>query len=337
MKAWMLLMCLLLASDAATQGSNPPAGPPALPQPDRPAASQAAGVPVFRSSADLVALNVVATDPKKRFVPGLLSDDFAIFEDGVRQDVSFFATGDSPIDLAVLLDTSASMFGKMDIMQRAAQGFAATLRDGDRAMVIDIKQTARVLHSLDGPLSEIPAAIKSTTASGGTGLYNGLYLAFRELMKQQVRGEHQRRQAIVLLSDGQDTNSLVTFDDVMEVARQAGIATYTITLRTPELTELEQARGTRYLAEADFLMRSLAQETGGEAFFPMQVRELAGVYSSIAKELASQYSLGYTPKILRYDGGFRRIRVHVADRPEIRVRTRTGYLASRRSNTGTFE
>src|SRR5688572_27718018 len=120
MKAWMLLMCLLLASDAATQGSNPPAGPPALPQPDRPAASQAAGVPVFRSSADLVALNVVATDPKKRFVPGLLSDDFAIFEDGVRQDVSFFATGDSPIDLAVLLDTSASMIGKMDIMQRAA-------------------------------------------------------------------------------------------------------------------------------------------------------------------------------------------------------------------------
>jgi Ca-activated chloride channel family protein len=135
----------------------------------------------------------------------------------------------------------------------------------------------------------------------------------------------------VVLSDGQDTTSLVTFDDVMEGAKQAGIATYTITLRSPELTPFEQTRRSRYFSESEFSMRQLAQETGGQAYFPLQINELDSVYASIAKELASQYAIGYTPKTPRQDNRFRRIVVQVTDRPEMQIRTRSGYTPNRRT------
>jgi len=300
-------------------------------------APQAAG-PVFRTAIDVVALNVIVTDLRHHFVGGLSSSDFAVFEDGVRQDVAFFAASDLPLDLAILLDTSASMTDKMSIMQRAALGFANTLRPGDRAMIVDIKDATKVLHPLTGNQSNVATAIKSTKASGGTGLYNGLYLALKELAKARTgTGPDMRRQAIVVLSDGQDTTSLMTFDDVMEVAKQAGIATYTITLRSPELTPFEQNRGSRYFSESEFSMRQLAQETGGQAFFPLQIGELDGVYAAIAKELASQYAIGYTPKTPHQDGRFRRIVVQVTDRPEMQIRTRSGYTPNRRTPTGALE
>jgi len=294
--------------------------------------------PVFRSTIELVALNVVVTDLRQQLVGGLSSSDFVVFEDGVRQDVSFFAASDVALDLAILLDTSASMNDKMGIMQRAALGFTSTLRPGDRAMIVDIKDATKVIHPLAAAAGGMAAAIKSTRASGGTGLYNGLYMTFKELAKARTAaGGEMRRQAIVVLSDGQDTTSLMSFDDVMEVAKQAGIATYTITLRSPELTPYEQSRKSRYFSQTEFSMRVLAQETGGQAFFPLQIGELDGVYSAIARELASQYALGYTPKTSHQDGRFRRIVVQVNDRPEMRIRTRSGYVSNRRSPVGTLE
>jgi Ca-activated chloride channel family protein len=294
--------------------------------------------PVFRTSIDVVALNVIVTDLRHQFVGGLSSGDFVVFEDGVRQDVSFFAASDLALDLAILLDTSASMTDKMSIMQRAAMGFANTLRPGDRALVVDIKDATKVLHSLGGSPTDIATAIKSTRAGGGTGLYNGLYMTLKELQKARTAaGADMRRQAVVVLSDGQDTTSLMTFDDVMEVAKQAGIATYTITLRSPELTPFEQTRRSRYFSESEFSMRQLAQETGGQAYFPMQINELNDVYAAIAKELASQYAIGYTPKTPHQDNRFRRIVVQVTDRPEMQIRTRTGYTPNRRTATGALE
>jgi Ca-activated chloride channel family protein len=285
--------------------------------------------PVFRSSVDVVALNVIVTDPRQRFVAGLSAGDFAIFEDGVLQDVSFFAASEVPLDIALLLDTSASMSDKMTNMQRAALGFLSTLRPGDRAMIVDIKDATRVLHSLQSRASDPETAVKMTRAGGGTGLFNGLYMTFKELVKARAASDGVRRQAIIVLSDGQDTSSLMSFDDVMDVAKQSGIATYTITLRTPRLSAFEQARGARYFSQSEFSMRTLAQETGGQAFFPLEIGELDGVYSSIAKELASQYAIAYTPKAIRADGRFRRIVVQVPANPEMRIRTRSGYTPRR--------
>jgi Ca-activated chloride channel family protein len=331
-----LAACLMLLTDMRAQVPVP-AAPSEQPAPVGTSGTTPTAGPgqVFRSSVDVVALNVIVTDLRHQFVGGLSSGDFAVFEDGVRQDVSFFAASDLSLDLAILLDTSASMTDKMSIMQRAAMGFANTLRSGDRALIVDIKDATRVLHALGGNKDDIAAAIKSTKASGGTGLFNGLYMTFKELAKARTAaGPDMRRQAIVVLSDGEDTTSLMTFDDVMEVAKQAGIATYTITLRSPELTPFEQSRKSRYFSQAEFSMRQLAQETGGQAYFPLQINELDGVYAAIAKELASQYALGYTPKTPHQDNRYRRIVVQVTDRPEMQIRTRSGYTPNRRTPTG---
>jgi Ca-activated chloride channel family protein len=278
---------------------------------------------------DLVALNVVVTDGTERFVTGLAPDDFAVYEDGVQQDVSFFGASDVPLDLAILLDTSASMSDKLVVAQQAAIGFVSTLRAGDRATIIDIKDATRVLSPLGEDVDAARTAILATSARGGTALYNGTYLALKEMVTQRRAQSGVRRQAIVVLSDGADTASLLSYDDVMELARQSGIAIYTISLRSGfEVRRAAQA-GRRYFSQSDFGMRALAQETGARAFFPSDISELAGVYASIAEELALQYALGYTSKNPRVDGRYRRVIVRVAARPDVRTRTRVGYLSAR--------
>jgi VWFA-related protein len=173
---------------------------------------------VFRSGVDLVALNVVVTDGQQKFVNGLAARDFSVFEDGVQQEVSYFAAAALPLDLAILLDTSASMTDKIQTAQQAAAGFVSTLRPEDRAMIVDIKDATKIVQPLTGDVQQALAAIRATTARGGTGLYNGLYLTLKELVKQRQMNGDVRRQAIVVLSDGDDTASLVSFDDVMDVA-----------------------------------------------------------------------------------------------------------------------
>jgi len=284
---------------------------------------------VFRAGIDLVALNVVVTDQQQRFVNGLTVNDFAVFEDGVQQELSFFAATQVPLDLALLLDTSASMQDKMQTMQEAANGFLATLRGGDRAAIIDIKDNVRIAYPLGDNLDEAHTAVNGTVARGGTALFNGLYLALKEMVKQRKANGEVRRQAIAVLSDGDDTASLVSFDDVMDVAKQSGITIYTITLKSPAAVKQASVTGRRYFSQSEFAMKALAQETGARAFFPTAIGELAGVYGSIAEELANQYAIGYSSKNPRRDGAFRRVIVRIDAHPGVRTRTRSGYMAAR--------
>ena len=131
--------------------------------------------------------------------------------------------------------------------------------------------------------------------------------------------EDVRRQALVLFSDGEDTSSLVSFEEVLEIAKRSETAIYTIALRGADT----QTRGFR---EAEFVLRTLAQETGGRAFFPVKIDDLAGVYAQIGDELASQYTLGYTSKNPKRDGAWRRVIVQVS-RPNTTARTKNGYCA----------
>lgn len=280
----------------------------------------------FRSGVDLVSLSVIVTDSRDKFVTGLSQQDFSVFEDGVQQNVSFFAASNVPLDLAILLDTSSSMSDKMATVQQAAIGFASHLRQGDRVAVLGIKDNTRTLHELDGDVQGACEAIRRTSASGSTALYNALYTTIRQMQKVHAADGEVRRQAIVLLTDGDDTTSLVTFDDLLVLAKQAGIAIYTIALRSPYpqigLTNQKDS------SESEFAMKSLAQETGARSFFPTDISQLAGVYSLITQELSSQYTLGYTSNNPRRDGAFRRILVRV-DEPNMRTRTRSGYQVSK--------
>ncbi len=329
MKRLCLLFGLLFvapsvyAQTPATPTRDVPAQPPVRSGADVPS------TPVFRGGIDLVALSVVVTDPQERFVNGLTATDFAVFEDGVQQDVSFFASSTVPLDFALLLDTSASMVDKMDTMQQAALGFLRTLRPGDRAAIVDIKDNVQVAYALGEDIEAANQAVRTTTARGGTALYNGLYLGIKEMVKQRRINGDVRRQAIAVFSDGNDTASLVGYDDVMELAKQSGITIYTITLKSETGARQAFNSGRRYFSESEFAMKSLAQETGARAFFPTQIRELGAVYGAIAEELANQYAIGYASKNPRRDGSFRRVIVRVAERPGARARTRSGYLAAR--------
>ena len=283
---------------------------------------------VFHASVDIVALNVVVTDGQQKPVNGLVANDFTVLEDGVPQDVSFFAASEVPLDLSILLDASASMSDKMQTVHEAAAGFAMRLNPSDRISVMTIKDTVKIVHALDEDVDGALGAIRQTTAGGGTALYNALYMGMREMIKQRRGNGEIRRQAIAVLTDGDDTASLVSFDDVMEVAKQSGIAIYTITLKSTLSAKLTDLTGRRSGQESEFAMKALALETGARSFVPADISELAGVYGVIAQELSNQYSIGYTSKNPRQDGAFRRVVVRV-DQPGARTRTRSGYVAAR--------
>ena len=282
----------------------------------------------FRGGVDLVALNVVVVDPRQQFVGGLSAGNFAVYEDGVQQDVSFFASAELPLDLAILLDTSASMHDKIATAQKAAVGFVSALRPVDRLLVMDIKDSSRILTPLSHDLEAAKGAILATSATGSTALYNGLYLTLREMIRQKPAGQDLRRQALVLLSDGDDTTSIVAYDDVMELAKQAGISIYTIMLRSSQFDSQMARRGPE-TSKSEYGIKALAQETGGRSFLALDINDLAGVYQTIGQELASQYAIGYMPTNQRRDGAYRRVSVRIVDRANAQPRTRAGYLAPR--------
>ena len=278
--------------------------------------------PAFRSTVDLVSLNVTVTDPAARYVTDLRLEDFNVFEDGAKQEVTFFNTTHLPIALALLLDTSASMDKRLQTAQEAAIGFAQKLRQQDLAEVVDFDSRVMVLQTFTNSVAELEQAIRKTSAGGSTSLYNAIYIALKDLKKVVAKNVDEiRRQAIILLSDGEDTSSLLPFEEVLDLARRSETAIYTIGLRE----ESPSSNATKGFKEAEFVLRQLASETGGRAFFPNQISDLAGVYGQISDELSSQYTIGYTPHNPRRDGAWRRIVVRV-NRPNSTARTKQGYF-----------
>lgn len=317
------------AQQSAAQQQNPPE--PQVPRPTD-AQNPASAIPTgttFRASTELVALNVTVTDGHQQYLTGLSKDDFAVFEDGVPQEVSFFATTSVPLDLTIMIDTSASMTDKIAFVHEAATNFVRTLRPGDRAEILGFSDRAQVLAPFTGDIPALEAAIDATSAHGSTALYTTLYIAIQDLARLAKQQTDVRRQAIVVLTDGEDTSSLLSFEDLMDRAKRSGVAVYAISIISPyDTKKLDVSGSHRYNDESDFALKSLAQETGARSFFPMELKDLNGVYQQIAQELSSQYSIGYIPKA-RGDGGFHRLFVRVLHHPDARSRTRSGYYSSR--------
>jgi Ca-activated chloride channel family protein len=296
------------------------------------AAQVTSSTPTFRSGVDLVALTVTVTDAQRRLIGNLTAQDFQVFEDGVQQPVTFFGLADVPLDVALLVDGSASMLETLPLARRAASGLLQSLRSGDRASLVEFRNTVRVTQPLTPDLTKVEAAIEEMTAKGGTSLYNALYVTLREFQAQARTGAEVRRRCIVVLSDGEDTGSLVAFDEVLDLARRAGVTIYTVALKSELQVLRQRARqsGRRYFSEADYAMRALADETGARAFFPDAAADLQSVYDTVASELASQYALGYVSRNPIRNGAWRRLVVRVGAAVQgVRPRTRTGYFADR--------
>jgi Ca-activated chloride channel homolog len=278
--------------------------------------------PTFEVGIEVINLNVSVTDGRGRYVTDLEEKDFAVYEDGVRQELSLFTHENLPISLALLIDGSASMEEKLPTAQAAAVRFVKTLRPQDLAQVVLFNDRAQVLQDYTADQQLLESAIRRTVAAGPTALHNALYVTLKELQKQKKAGELRRR-AVVLLSDGEDTASLVTDDQVLELARKTEINIYAISLRPNRPSDRDRVS----FSQAAHLLTALTRETGGQVHFPASLSELDAVYDRIAEELRTQYNLGYVSANNRKDGKWRRIVVRIPEREDLQVRHKLGYFA----------
>jgi Ca-activated chloride channel homolog len=306
-----VLIAICLCETAASGRRTSPSAP-----------KPAAQAPAFRAGVDVVSLSVTVTDGMNHYVTDLEPADFSVFEDGVKQTITFFNRRQQPIALSLLLDSSASMEQHMATLQAAATNFVKRLKPNDIAQVVDFDSRVEIRQAFTGNQADLEAAIRQIVAGGSTSLHNAIYIALRELRKvRAVIEEDVRRQALIVFSDGEDTSSLVSFEEVLDLAKRSETAIYSIALRGND----QQAKGFR---EAEFVLRTLARETGGRAFFPLKIEDLAGVYAQIADELASQYTIGYISQNPKRDGAWRRLAVQTS-RPSLVSRTKNGYYAPR--------
>jgi Ca-activated chloride channel family protein len=235
-----------------------------------------------------------------------------------------FADDPQPIALSLLIDTSTSMEMNLRIAQEAAIGFCRRLRPNDVAQIITFDSDTRIRQSFTADKAALETAIRQMRTSGSTSLYTAIYVGLNELatLRRAQATDEIRRQAIVVLSDGEDTTSLLRYDDVLDLAKRSNVAVYAIAIRDRAM----RADSTRGFNEADFVLRTLTQVSGGRPFTVEDATQLPAIYTQIADELASQYTLGYVSKNTKRDGSWRQVTVKVL-RPNVAARTKSGYFA----------
>ncbi len=277
--------------------------------------------PQFRVSVDTVSLSVSVLDAEGRLVRGLPQNNFQIYEDGVAQAIQFFAEGALPLRMVILVDTSGSMRQKLELAQEAAVRFVRSLKPEDQVQVVEFNDRVLTLAEFTSDFDRVEQAIRQTEATGATSLYNAVYVSLKEL--DRGNPEELDRRAIVVLSDGNDTKSIVGFEDVKEQARKSSVVIYAISLRASD----EDLAKDKY-RNAKYELDMLARESGGVSYAPRTIGDLAGVYEQIATELKSQYSLGYVSTNTVADGDWRRLQI-LSQEAGTEVRTRGGYFAPR--------
>jgi Ca-activated chloride channel family protein len=244
-------------------------------------------------------------------------------ENGVPQPLRYFEKTGVPLSLALLIDTSASMAETLSTAQQAAIRFVRQITQRDVASIIDFETRVEISQPLTGDIRALERAIRGTEAGGATSLYNALDIALRELSKPMPddAGASLRRQVIIVLSDGADTSSAVTFDQVLDRALRSDAVIYGISLGSSRRPtgRVEEESG-------ELILRRLARQTGGRVFLAEAAEDLAHAYEQIREELANQYSLGYESNA-NADGTWRRVEVRVG-RPNTTARSRAGYFAA---------
>jgi Ca-activated chloride channel family protein len=281
---------------------------------------------VFSSAIDMVNLPVTVTDKAKRFVASLTPEDFQVSEDGVPQEVRVFDQGTLPLSLVVLIDGSTSMQPKLLEVRAAATRFLETLRPSDRAQVAQFTDRVTILQDFTSDLPALRTAVQSTQAEGNTSLYTALYVSIKAAMKDARDGETRRR-AVIVLSDGSDTSSSVSDEQVLQLARRGGVTIYPIQLRSLLSDALTQTLVNPGLPA--YFFAAISRETGGEVRSVVAASQLGGIYQRVAEELHSQYSLGYVSSNPARDGRWRQVTVSL--RPAaLTARYPLGYYASKR-------
>ncbi|HLG13583.1 MAG TPA: VWA domain-containing protein [Blastocatellia bacterium] len=354
-----------------------PGGPPtngdSVPQPPdarrsrsgpRPSTPQEGGDDTIRLDATLVNIPVLVSDRSGRYVPQLSKRDFALYEDGVQQEIAFFGSEEVPFNVALLLDVSPSVAASLEEIQDAAIEFVRQLRPQDRVMVASFDRHIDYLTDFTSNRRELEWAIRRTATGNGTSVYDAVYETVVRRLKN-VEG----RKALILFSDGEDTTSSVAgYDDAVEAVTESDVLVYG--LRYPSTGRASNNPGTRSpipqiqlpipfpwpwprkrkgpFADSHFapdpasapaagqwgrrnrdgdFMTDITTAGGGPVYDAEQISDLSRLASRIAEELRHVYVMSYYPTNPLSNGGYRHIRVRVVKQPDIAVRHRRGYEA----------
>jgi Ca-activated chloride channel homolog len=259
------------------------------------------------------------TDSFDRLVMDLGRNHFEIFEDKVKQEITHFSIDDAPVNLGIVFDVSGSMKGKLDRARDALKAFIQTSHSDDDFFLVGFNQRANLLAEFtDG--DALANKLTLVDPKGQTALYDAAYLGI-EKVKQ---GRHNRN-AILLISDGQDNSSRYTYGELRKLLKEAGVQIYCI-----GIVELAGAAGGTLDMQGQAILEEIAQTTGGKAFFPRSSAELEDATTRIALELRHQYSIGYNPTNVKKDGQWHKIKVNVKGPKglsNLKVQHKEGYYA----------
>jgi Ca-activated chloride channel family protein len=304
-----------------TTTSTPTSATPAPQSQDQssnPGNAQDESITTIRSRVEEVRVVFTVTDKHGHYIKDLKKEDFKVLDDQKPTELrSFRSETDLPLQVGLLIDASNSVRDRFKFEQEAAIEFLnATIRPrSDKAFVVGFDVTPEVTQDFTDNTELLSVGVRALRAGGGTAMYDALYFACRDkLMKQSPMGPV--RNAIILLSDGEDNASHVTREEAIEMAQRADAIVYTIS------TNISGMKG-----QGDKVLVRIAEATGGRAFFPFQMRDVSDAFLSIQEELRSQYAMAYKPANFIADGRFRTIQIQTTPNRSLKVRTRKGYFA----------
>jgi VWFA-related protein len=267
---------------------------------------------------ELVNVLATVTDKKNRLVTDLTKDDFRIFEDGKPQAIRFFSREtDLPLRIGILVDTSNSVRDRLRFEQEAAIDFLnIAVRPGkDLAFVMAFDVEPQLVQDYTDDVEKLSDAIRGLQAGGVTSLFDAVFSSCRDKMLIFPPPEPYLRRVQIIISDGQDNQSVHTREEALAMAQRAEVTIFTIS------TNRSGAEG-----RGDKVLQRLADVTGGHAFFPFEAGDLAADFQEIARELRNQYSLAYVSTNPTHDGTYRSITIQPVDK-NLRARAKTGYFA----------
>jgi len=270
---------------------------------------------------DLALVNVTVTDPYNRLVTGLETDNFRVFEDNVEQEVVTFSAEDVPISIGVIFDFSGSMSNKVGKAREAAVQFFKTANPQDEFFLVSFNERAELTSSFTNSVEDLQSRMMLTAPKGRTALLDAIYLGL-----SQMRGAHNAKRALLILSDGGDNHSRYNESDIKRLVKEADTQLYAIGIfdplgfrnRTPE-----ELGGPSLLSE-------VTEMTGGRVFAVEKLDELPDIASKIGMELRNQYVLGYRPSNKAHDARWRKLKIKLRapkGLPPLSVFSKTGYYA----------
>ncbi len=298
--------CLGLPAAGALLGRQQAAQPPIDP-------TQTITLEVTR-----VNLLFTVSDKKGRFVTDLKSTDFDVLEGKKQQKIlDFLAESDMPLRIALLIDTSNSIKTRFKFQLEAASEFLADVirPEKDKALIYSYDTQAELVQSLTSDPYLLQKKLMNLRPGGGTAMHDALAEACRDhLGREQPR--HQFRRAVIIIGDGEDNSSRISRDQALEMAHKADVVIYAI---STNITRLE--------TDGDKLLKYMAEETGGLAYFPFKAEDLTQDFENLANELRSQYSIMYRPEPMHTDGLYHEVKIRLKERKGLEVRSRKGYYA----------